>query len=92
MIVDAIYESGKIVLPGPLSLPEKSPVRVIIESDTEREARRKLSEESLKKVWDNDDDIFNQLSVMASDPQIQRELRSINAEFVAAESDGLAKI
>ena len=34
--VDAIYENGKIVLPRPLSLPEKSPVRVTIESDSER--------------------------------------------------------
>ena len=48
--VDAIYENGKLVLPKPLSLPEKSHVRVTIESDPDREARLKLSEESLKKV------------------------------------------
>ena len=30
--VDAIYEHGKLVLPQPLSLPEKSRVRVTIES------------------------------------------------------------
>ena len=60
--VEAIYESGKIVLPRPLSLPEKSPVRVTIETDTEREAWLKLSEESLAKVWDNDaDDVYNKL-------------------------------
>ena len=35
--VEAIYENGKIVLPRPLSLPEKSPVRVTIESDPERD-------------------------------------------------------
>ena len=35
--IDAIYENGKLVLPRPLSLPEKSPVRVTIESDTERD-------------------------------------------------------
>ena len=35
--VEAIYENGKIVLPRPLSLPEKSPVRVTIESDVERD-------------------------------------------------------
>lgn len=91
--VDAIYENGKLILPRPLSLPEKSPVRVTIESDVEREAWLKLSEESLAKVWDNDaNDVFNQLAAMANDPQIQRELRSINAEFAAAESDGLGKI
>ena len=91
--VDAIYELGKLVLPRPLSLPEKSHVRVTIETDTEREAWLKLSEESLTKVWDNDaDDIFNQLAAMAKDPQIQGELRSINREFAAAESDGLGKI
>ena len=35
--LDAIYENGKLVLPRPLSLPDKSPVRVTIESDTERD-------------------------------------------------------
>ncbi len=60
--VDAIYENGKLLLPKPLSLPEKSHVRVTIESDVEREAWLKLSEESLAKVWDNDaDDVFNEL-------------------------------
>lgn len=58
--VEAIYEDGKIVLPRPLSLPEKSHVRVTIESDPEREAWLKLSEESLTKVWANDD-VFNEL-------------------------------
>jgi predicted DNA-binding antitoxin AbrB/MazE fold protein len=60
--VVAIYENGKLLLPKPLSLPEKSRVRVTIESDAEREAWLKLSEESLVKVWDNDaDDVFNEL-------------------------------
>ena len=60
--VEAIYEKGKLVLPRPLSLPENSHVRMIIESDPEREAWLKLSEESLHKVWDNDtDDVFNEL-------------------------------
>ena len=36
--VEGIHENGKIVLPRPLSLPEKSPVRVTIESDMERAA------------------------------------------------------
>ena len=90
--VDAIYEHGKLVLPRPLSLPEKSRVRVTIESDPEREAWLKLSEESLTKVWDNDaDDVFNELATMAKDPQIQRELSSLNTEFPVAESDGPGK-
>ena len=61
--VDAIYENGKLVLPQPLSLPDKSHVRVTIETtDNEREAWLKLSEDSLKQVWDNDaDDVFNEL-------------------------------
>jgi predicted DNA-binding antitoxin AbrB/MazE fold protein len=60
--VEAIYEQGKLVLSRPLSLPEKTHVRVTIETDTEREAWLKLSEESLTKVWDNAaDDIFNEL-------------------------------
>ena len=60
--VEAIYEDGKILLPRPLSLPEKSQVRVTIESDSERDEWLKLSEESLTKAWANDaDDVFNEL-------------------------------
>lgn len=60
--VEAIYEHGKLLLPRPLSLPERSRVRVTIESDTERETWMKLSEEALTKTWDNDaDDVFNEL-------------------------------
>ena len=61
--VEAIYEHGKLVLPRPLSLPEKTHVRVTIESgDTERESWLKLSEEALLKTWGNtDDDVFNEL-------------------------------
>jgi predicted DNA-binding antitoxin AbrB/MazE fold protein len=44
--VDAIYEDGKLLLQKALSLPEKSRVRVTIEStDSEREAWLKLSED-----------------------------------------------
>jgi predicted DNA-binding antitoxin AbrB/MazE fold protein len=60
--VDAIYEHGKLVLPQPLSLPERAHVRVTIETDPEREAWLKHSEDSLTKVWNNDaDDVFNEL-------------------------------
>ncbi len=60
--VDAIYEDGKLVLQQPLPLAEHARVRVTIDSDLEREAWLKLSEESLEKVWDNSaDDIFNDL-------------------------------
>lgn len=60
--IEAIYEQGKLVLPRPLSLPEKCRVRVTIETDSEREAWLKQSEESLTKTWDNEaDDIFNEL-------------------------------
>jgi predicted DNA-binding antitoxin AbrB/MazE fold protein len=60
--VNAIYEDGKLVLQQPLPLPEHAHVRVTIDSDLEREAWLKLSEESLKKIWDNDaDDVFNDL-------------------------------
>jgi len=62
MTVEAIYEHGKLLLPKPLSLPEKSRVRVTIESDVEREAWLKLSEEELLKTWNHpDDDVFNEL-------------------------------
>ena len=61
--LDAIYEHGKLTLPQPLSLPEKSHVRVTIESDdAERENWLKLSETSLMQAWDNAaDDVFNEL-------------------------------
>ena len=60
--VDAIYENGKLLLPTPLSLPERSRVRVTIESDTVRNTWLKLSEEVLTKTWNNDaDDVFNEL-------------------------------
>lgn len=93
MTVEAIYEGGKIVLPRPLSLPEKTHVLVTIESDTNRDAWLKFSEESPTKAWDYEaDNVFNALAAMARDPQIQRELRSINTDFATAESDGLGKI
>jgi predicted DNA-binding antitoxin AbrB/MazE fold protein len=60
--VEAIYEGGKLLLLRPLSLPEKSHVRVTIESDSERDAWLKLSEAALMKTWDNAaDDVFNEL-------------------------------
>jgi predicted DNA-binding antitoxin AbrB/MazE fold protein len=60
--VEAIYENGKLLLQQPLPLPEHAHVRVTIETDVEREAWLKLSEESLTKTWDNaDDDVFNEL-------------------------------
>jgi len=50
-------------LPEPLSLPEKTRVRVTIESnDVERENWLKLSETALLKTWDHEsDDVFNEL-------------------------------
>ncbi len=52
--VEGIYENGKIVLPRPLALPEKSPVRVTIESDPGRDESfngLRLSESALAKDW-----------------------------------------
>lgn len=60
--VEALDEHGQLVLQRPLSLPEKSRVRVTIDTGLEREAWLRLSKESLLKVWDNDaDDVFNEL-------------------------------
>ena len=61
-IVDAIYENGKLVLQEPLPLPEHSHVRVTVESDLERAAWLMLSEESLRKIWDNDADDIDKMS------------------------------
>ena len=61
-VVDAIYEQGKLVLEQPLPLPEHARVRVTVDSDLDHAAWLKLSEESLKTVWDNEaDDVFNEL-------------------------------
>jgi hypothetical protein len=66
--LDAIYEGGKLVLPEPLPLAEKSHVRVTIQTeiaeaaDPERAAWLRISEEALLKTWDNPgDDVFNEL-------------------------------
>ena len=39
----------------------------------------------------NDDSSEAELSAMASDPEIQRELKRIDAEFRVTEADGLGK-
>ncbi len=64
----AIYENGVLKLPGPLPLPDKTPVTVTIESelrveeDAERSFWLKASEQTLTKAWDNSsDDVFNEL-------------------------------
>lgn len=63
--VDAIYEAGSLRLLRELSLPEHTLVRVHVEtivSDPERAAWLELSEQGLKRVWNNDaDDVYNEL-------------------------------
>jgi predicted DNA-binding antitoxin AbrB/MazE fold protein len=58
--VQAIYENGRLTLPNPLPLPDKTRVRVTIDanegSDATHVAWLKLSEESLARTWDNPDD------------------------------------
>ena len=66
--VAVIYENGVLKLPGPLPLPDKTPVTVTIESelavaeDAERTLWLKASEDALTKTWANEgDDVFNGL-------------------------------
>jgi len=66
--VEAIYEDGVLKLSRRLALPEKTHVKVTIDSDTarcedvERSAWLKLSETALTETWQNpDDDVFNEL-------------------------------
>ncbi|MGA2052809.1 MAG: antitoxin AF2212-like protein [Opitutales bacterium] len=58
--LQAIYENGRLILPKPLPLPEKTRVRVTIDANEGTDATRaswlKLSEESLSRTWDNSDD------------------------------------
>ncbi|MBI5385499.1 MAG: antitoxin family protein [Verrucomicrobia bacterium] len=66
--VEAVYEKGMLKLPGVLPLPDQAHVLVTIQSelepglDSERAAWLKLSEETLRRTWDNpDDEVFNEL-------------------------------
>jgi predicted DNA-binding antitoxin AbrB/MazE fold protein len=66
--LEAVYEKGTLKLSRALPLPDKAHVVVTIQSDveptldSERAAWLKLSEEALRKAWDNpDDEVFNEL-------------------------------
>jgi predicted DNA-binding antitoxin AbrB/MazE fold protein len=60
--VDAIYENGVLTPVKALNIPERTQVKLTIETDAERAAWLKASEDSLMKTWDNDaDDVFNEL-------------------------------
>ncbi len=60
--VEALYEDGKLILRQPLPLPDKAQVLVTVESDTERAAWLRVSEQALTEMWDNHpDDVFNDL-------------------------------
>jgi hypothetical protein len=60
--VEALYDDGKLILQHPLPLPGRTRVLVTVETDPERGAWLRVSEEALMRVWDNsDDDVFNEL-------------------------------
>jgi predicted DNA-binding antitoxin AbrB/MazE fold protein len=64
--MEAIYAKGVLNLPAPLPLPEMSLVTVTIQSpslgdDAECAAWLKVSEDKLTSVWDDSDDVFNEL-------------------------------
>ena len=60
--VEALYEDGKLILPQRLPLPDNSRVLVTIESDPERAAWLRVSEQALSDTWQNpDDEVFNDL-------------------------------
>jgi AF2212-like len=62
MTIEALYDDGKLILQRPLLLPGKTRVFVTVESDPERGAWLRVSEEALLRTWDNsDDDVFNVL-------------------------------
>jgi hypothetical protein len=42
-------------------------------------------------MFEEENDIESQLAMMASDPDVQRELGKINEEFAPTELDGLEK-
>lgn len=65
--VKAIYESGTLRLPEPLSLPEKTQVTVTVRSDVEIAADgecagwRKVSADALTNIDGTSDEVFNEL-------------------------------
>ncbi|HEX3619125.1 MAG TPA: antitoxin AF2212-like protein [Candidatus Udaeobacter sp.] len=60
--IEALYDDGKLILQHPLPLPGKTRVLVTVETDPERGAWLRVSEEALMRAWDNsDDDVFNEL-------------------------------
>jgi hypothetical protein len=65
--MEARYHDGKLILREPLPLPDNTRVRVVIattdlNSDADRAAWLKLSEQALTAAWDNPgDDVFNEL-------------------------------
>ena len=60
--IEALYDDRKLILQQPLPLPGKTRVLVTIETDPERGAWLRISEEALLRTWDNsDDDVFNEL-------------------------------
>ena len=60
--IEALYDDGKLILERPLPLPGKTRVLVTVETDPERVAWLRVSEEALLRAWDNsDDDVFNEL-------------------------------
>ena len=60
--IEALYDDGKLILQQPLPLPAKTRVLVTVETDPERGAWLRVSEEALLRTWDNsDDDVFNEL-------------------------------
>ena len=65
--------------------------KFVVESDDSwipEEFKQGMADIAASRVMDLD----AAMTAMANDPQIQRELRSINTEFAAAESDGLGKL
>ena len=60
--IEALYDDGKLILQRPLPSPKKTRVLVTVETDPERGAWLRVSEEALLGAWDNsDDDVFNEL-------------------------------
>ena len=59
--VAAVYEDGVLRLAEPLPLPNRSSVKVTIETDDDRALWLQVSEDKLATAWDDSDDVFNEL-------------------------------
>jgi hypothetical protein len=93
-LVGTIDHNGQVNLDQPLIFPQGSRVKVIVlwpELNDSVDEQEKLYPIQLQQVdlVKKSVEIEKSLSLMVNDPEIQREIKLINAEFTITELDGI---